>query len=96
MSESELERNGTCTARACHVSKYKGFLNAEDFVSDIQYLRVISFFSNPPETTIIMDEYFIYSFVDILGIFGGTLGLFLGFSLAGQFTLFIDFLKKHI
>ena len=65
-------------------------------VNETQYSRIIAYFSNPPETAIQMDEYFLYSFVDILGIFGGTLGLFLGFSFAGLFSYIMDYLKKHV
>ena len=42
----------------------------------------------------VQEEYFIYSFVDLIGIIGGNLGLFVGFSFYDVFNILMDFFNS--
>ena len=48
----------------------------------------------PPGTEAVYEEYLIVDFYGMVGVVGGTLGLFIGFSFFNVITFLIDLIKK--
>ena len=44
----------------------------------------------------VQEQYFIYSTVDLIGIVGGNLGLFMGFSFFGYIGQFLSYIKDKL
>ena len=49
---------------------------------------------NPPYTMSLQEEYYIVPTLDLIGIIGGTLGMFIGFSFYGTYTDIIDIIQS--
>ena len=47
----------------------------------------------PPETKKVAVEYLLYDLIGVIGAVGGTMGLFIGFSMFGKYILCV--VKKH-
>ena len=78
----------------CHIVEYVG--RSEEPIDengiDTLYL-IISFVSNEVK---MQEEYLIYSEVDLIGIIGGNLGLFVGFSFFGKIKQLIYLITYHL
>ena len=48
----------------------------------------------PPVKAKVYQEYLIYNFFDMFGSVGGTLGVFIGFSMTGLISTAIDYFRK--
>ena len=67
--------------RPCSVSQYSGSIQYSETLSiKGEYSKSFTYTFLPPKTVIVNEEYLIYDFVGALGSFGGTLGMFIGFS----------------
>ena len=72
---------GKSLIRPCSVSQYSGSIQySETFSNKGEYSKSFTYTFLPPKTVIVNEEYLIYDFVGALGSFGGTLGMFIGFS----------------
>ena len=70
--------------RPCSVSQYSGSIQYSETLSiKGEYSKSFTYTFLPPKTVIVNEEYLIYDFVGALGSFGGTLGMFIGFSFVG-------------
>ena len=49
---------------------------------------------NSPYTMSLQEEYYIVPTLDLIGIIGGTLGMFIGFSFYGTYTDIIDIIQS--
>ena len=54
------------------------------------------YYSLSKNETIVFEEYLIYDFVSIIGSIGGTLGLFIGFSLSKLVSIILYQIQKYI
>ena len=93
----ELRKSGQCEQRACSITQYSGKLTYEGKpLMDSSKAATFVYYFLPPETKIIHEEYIIYDFVGMFGTFGGTLGLFLGFSFANCVSTLMKYLRQFI
>ena len=67
--------------------EWVGYASPETLTLDI------SFVSNEVK---VQEQYFIYTIVDLIGIVGGNLGLFMGFSFFGYIGQCLSFIKNHL
>ena len=78
----------------CNVVEYTGRsqerLDKDDKTS---LILIIYFVSNEIK---VQDQYFIYSDVDLIGIVGGNLGLFIGFSFFDKIKQLISFVTNRL
>ena len=78
----------------CHVVEYVGRSQEPIDENGIDTLNlIISFVSDEVK---IQEEYLIYSEVDLIGIIGGNLGLFVGFSFFEKIKQLIYFMTYHL
>ena len=93
----ELRKSGKCECRACSITQYSGKLTYEEKqIQETTQTATFFYYFLPPETKIIHEEYIIYDFVGMFGTFGGTLGLFLGFSFANCVSTLMKYLRHLI
>ena len=63
----------------------------ETISDDPSYSRTMLYYNHAPRTKTNYEEFIIYDFVGMLGSFGGTLGLFVGFSFVGCISTFLKY-----
>ena len=88
-----------CNSKPCFMTQHRGIITDETTSDDHSYSRTMLYYNHPPATKTNYKEFIIYDFVGMLGSFGGTLGLFLGFSFAGCISTFLKYsvhLMNHI
>ena len=87
--------------KSCSTLEYTGSVDYEA-VKDMIYSRPnknTTYFSlvvryKPPGTKFVYEEYLIVDFYGMVGVVGGTLGLFVGFSFFNVITFFIELIKR--
>ena len=87
--------------KSCSALEYTGSVDYEAF-KDVIYSRPsknTTYFSlvvryKPPGTEVVYEEYLIVDFYGMVGVVGGTLGLFVGFSFFNIIPFFIDLIKR--
>ena len=86
--------------RPCHSLSYQGITNSynywhkeNDSKANYEYRSDVIF---PTNEVLIKEEYLIYKSIDLIGIVGGTLGLFLGFSIYDYLIKFYNLLENII
>ena len=86
--------------RPCHSFNYQGITNnynywhkENDSKANYEYRGDIIFSTNE---VLIKEEYLIYKSIDLIGIVGGTLGLFLGFSFYDYLIKFYNSMENFI
>ena len=77
----------------CNVVEYSG-RTQEFFGEGVEILKLIVSFVS--EEIKVQEEYFIYSEVDLIGIVGGNLGLFIGFSFFDKIKQVISFVTNRL
>ena len=94
--------------KPCTKFEYEGIfrlrLLAESTVADESILQggktkyVIEYKFQQPETLLLTEEYYVVPSLDLIGLIGGTLGMFVGFSIYGTFadalSLVLSIVKK--
>ena len=79
-----LRKNDICPLKKCIIEEYSGTVSYEEFSDSISYKKGFGYNFKPPEIVSVHEEYLIYDFVGMLSAAGGMLGLFVGFSFAGE------------
>ena len=78
----------------CHLVEYFGRTQQwTDYSRPGTLTLSIYFVSNEVK---VQEQYFIYNTVDLIGIVGGNLGLFIGFSFFDKIKQAISFITNHI
>ena len=86
--------NGTCP-RSCVITNYKGKIT-NDFAFDHKNTIAFSYSFAPPYISIIYDEYLLFDFLGLISSVGGTLGMFIGFSIIATISLLFSYLLTFI
>ena len=55
-------------------------------VTDKKTNFIVTYIFQPPETLLLIEEYYVVPTLDLIGLIGGTLGMFVGFSIYGTFS----------
>ena len=91
----------TTCQKSCSVLEYsgsvdysqeKGYVYQPPYKNTTYFSLVVRY--NPPGTETVYEEYLIVDFYGMVGVVGGTLGLFIGFSFFNVITFLIDLVKK--
>ena len=85
--------NNQCE-KPCKSIEYKGELKKYEGWGGITGLIINMYF--PTNEINVQEEYLLYEAVDLVGIVGGNLGLFIGFSFIGLVTKFFSMLNDHV
>ena len=80
--------------RPCSIVRYYGKVDFWQPWNSSDSSFSIDFKYAPPTKEKVYQEYLIYNFFDIFGSVGGTLGIFIGFSLNSAFNCIINRLKN--
>ena len=80
--------------KTCFTTQYFGKITLDGEIGH-QYAKIVYKFSLPLKTKV-YKEYLIADGVTLIGSIGGTLGLFIGFSISNIVYNIIDFLKSTI
>ena len=80
-----------CKLKPCFITQHKGIMTDETISDDPSYSRTMLYYNHAPRTKTNYEEFIIYDFVGMLGSFGGTLGLFVGFSFVGCISTFLKY-----
>ena len=87
-SYNELVR--TPYPKTCTIIQYSGEIKWEDFKPEREVYFVYNF--QDPKTVSVHEEYLIYDTIGFMGSLGGTLGMFIGFSINNTFSTFVRFI----
>ena len=86
--------------RPCHSLSYQVITNSynywhkgDDVRANYEYQSDVIF---PTGEVLVKEEYLIYNLIDLIGIGGGTLGLFLGFSFYDYLIKFYNSMENFI
>ena len=95
-----LMKEFSACPRPCHSFNYRGITNSfnywykeNDSKAYYEYQSDVIF---PTNEVLIREEYLIYKSNDLIGIVGGTLGLFLGFSVYDYLIKFYNSMENFI
>ena len=77
--------------KTCNILQYSGDLEWESMSTDIGEVY-FSYNFLPPKTVSVHEEYLIYYTIGFIGSVGGTLGMFIGFSISDTVEKFMRFL----
>ena len=80
-----------CKIKPCFMTQHKGIMTDEVTSDEHSYSRTMLYYNHAPATKTNHQEFIIYDFVGMLGSFGGTLGLFVGFSFASCISTFFNY-----
>ena len=81
--------------RSCSIFTYKAQEKRLTPGAD-NYTTTFGYDFNSPELTLIYDEYIIFDPVTLVGNIGGTLGIYVGFSIAGTINIIFEFARSMI
>ena len=84
---SALEYTGSVDYEAS-----KGIIYSRPSKNTTYFSLVVRY--KPPGTKFVYEEYLIVDFYGMVGVVGGTLGLFVGFSFFNVITFFIELIKR--
>ena len=85
------DSQSVCKLKPCFITQHKGIMTDETISDDPSYSRTVLYYNHAPRTKTNYEEFIIYDFVEMLGSFGGTLGLFVGFSFVGCISTFLKY-----
>ena len=92
--KNDLVASDRCSERACINEQYTGRVTWLESSEENLRKRIISYYYLPPSSVTVFEEYLIYDFIGMLGSVGGTLGMCIGFSLAGVVTFILTHLQS--
>ena len=76
----------------CKITQYSGRITYQEKSDTIAFRYSYS----APEMTTIHEEYLIYDSVGLISAIGGTLGIFIGFSISNTFSKFLHYIQAMI
>ena len=76
--------------KTCTIIQYSGEIEWEDFKPEREVYFAYNF--QDPKTVSVHEEYLIYDTIGFMGSLGGTLGMFIGFSINNTFSTFVRFI----
>ena len=86
--------------KACNVLQYSGNFMANSPIRDIKdnktHYEFHYQFANSENRCNIFQEYLIYDTMGMIGSVGGTMGMFIGFSMTGVISSAIGYLRKYV
>ena len=80
--------------KPCRSIEFKGDVKKFEGWDQVKGLRLITHFSSNEIN--IQEEYLLYNHVQYIGMVGGNLGLFVGFSFSGFLTKLFSMLNDHV
>ena len=80
--------------KSCKTIEFKGNVKTYEGWDDFEGLRLMMYYSSNEIN--VQEEYLLYDIVDVVGIVGGNLGLFIGFSFVGLVTKFFSMLNDYV
>ena len=83
-------------SKPCSIVQYAGRIDYWEYIPENRKDTCFRFYLrySPPEKATVYQEYLITNFFDMFGSVGGTLGIFIGFSLNNVFNFIIDSFKN--
>ena len=81
--------------KSCSIIQYSGkvLYKFQSVTNDIPEFAIAYQFAYP-ESMKVYEEYLIYDAIGMIGSIGGTLGMFIGFSLSNLLTIVINFFQS--
>ena len=76
--------------KTCTMLQYSGDIEWEYVTDEREVYFAYNFL--PPKTVSVHEEYLIYDTIGFIGSLGGTLGMFIGFSINNTFSSFVKFI----
>ena len=91
-----LQTNGTC--KPCKKYDYSGMQTFQNENVEDKYMhqKQLTYQFAYPQVLTIYQEYLIYDGIGMIGSVGGTLGMFIGFSLSNTISSILNFLQLNL
>ena len=80
--------------KSCKTIQFKGDKNTYESLDYLKGILLVTYFSTNEIN--VQEEYLLYDIVDVVGIVGGNLGLFIGFSFSGFITKIFSMVNDHV